>query len=75
MPAASACLHVMDGVFTRMGASDNIMLGRSTFFEELSDASSILASATSRSLVIMDELGRGTATHDGAGGEGGDGHT
>eukprot|EP00899_Mesostigma_viride_P008654 jgi/Mesvir1/17790/Mv12900-RA.4 len=65
VPAASARLRVVDNVFTRMGASDSIQLGRSTFFEELAEASTILASATHRSLVILDELGRGTSTHDG----------
>ncbi|CAL8467013.1 g6549 [Coccomyxa elongata] len=65
VPAESARMHVFDSVHTRMGASDNLAMGRSTFLEELSETSSILARATPRSLVIIDELGRGTATHDG----------
>ncbi|XP_024542217.1 DNA mismatch repair protein MSH3 [Selaginella moellendorffii] len=65
VPAATAKLHVFDAVFTRMGAMDRIQRGSSTFFEELSEASTILHKATSRSLVVIDELGRGTSTHDG----------
>ncbi|GAB2227698.1 hypothetical protein Droror1_Dr00009525 [Drosera rotundifolia] len=65
VPASYAKLHVLDGIYTRMGASDNIQQGRSTFLEELSEASQILQSCTSGSLVILDELGRGTSTHDG----------
>ncbi|KAL0400770.1 UNVERIFIED_CONTAM: DNA mismatch repair protein MSH3 [Sesamum latifolium] len=65
VPASSAKLHVLDGIYTRMGASDSIQLGKSTFLEELSEASHILQHCTSRSLVIIDELGRGTSTHDG----------
>ncbi|PON64695.1 Endonuclease MutS [Parasponia andersonii] len=65
VPASSAKLHVLDGVYTRMGASDSIQQGRSTFLEELSEASHILQNCTARSLVIIDELGRGTSTHDG----------
>ncbi|GAB4814961.1 hypothetical protein N2152v2_002007 [Parachlorella kessleri] len=65
VPAESVCMHVMDGVYTRMGASDNIAQGRSTFLEELGEASAILGSATPRSLVVIDELGRGTSTRDG----------
>ncbi|KAI3458167.1 hypothetical protein Pfo_014830 [Paulownia fortunei] len=65
VPASSAKLHVLNGIYTRMGASDSIQLGKSTFLEELSEASHILQHCTSRSLVIIDELGRGTSTHDG----------
>lgn len=65
VPASSAKLHVLDGIYTRMGASDSIQQGRSTFLEELSETSHILHRCTERSLVILDELGRGTSTHDG----------
>ncbi|XP_050222033.1 DNA mismatch repair protein MSH3 isoform X2 [Mercurialis annua] len=65
VPASSARLHVLDGIYTRMGASDSIQQGRSTFLEELSEASNILHKCTASSLVIIDELGRGTSTHDG----------
>ncbi|XP_031261305.1 DNA mismatch repair protein MSH3 [Pistacia vera] len=65
VPASSAELHVLNGIHTRMGASDSIQQGRSTFLEELSEASHILHNCTSQSLVIIDELGRGTSTHDG----------
>ena len=65
VPASSAKFHVLDGIYTRMGSSDNILQGRSTFLEELSEASQILNTCSSRSLVIIDELGRGTSTHDG----------
>ncbi|XP_076854159.1 DNA mismatch repair protein Msh3 isoform X2 [Brachyhypopomus gauderio] len=65
IPAREASIGIVDGIFTRMGASDSISRGRSTFMEELVEASEILSRATPRSLVILDELGRGTSTHDG----------
>lgn len=67
VPATSASISPLDGIFTRMGASDNLALGRSTFFEELSETSEIIKKMSSRSLIVLDELGRGTSTHDGVG--------
>ena len=65
VPATKAQLGVVDKIFTRLGSSDNISAGASTFMVEMNETASILNNISERSLVLLDEIGRGTSTYDG----------
>ena len=65
VPAASASIGVVDRIFTRVGASDNLVRGESTFMVEMIETAAILNTASENSLLVLDEIGRGTSTYDG----------
>ena len=65
VPAKHAEIGILDKIFTRVGATDNISAGESTFMVEMNEAANILNNISERSLILLDEIGRGTSTYDG----------